>query len=232
MAYKSDLKKHLRVANIKDEDISYELSFQTNRSFKYFTKCDVVNYIEVNYINDNRFEKKELINDLITFKTYRDDIKTKIASQDMFEKFFAITITIVSILLAVFVGFFQSKEDLIKEYKSKGFTEALARDFVDKHFKKLGEDFSWTLKVLLILFLIYCIFLFVRVCKKSESHKLTVVNNAIYILEAIKEDMVEVSEDKAYKLVTKRLINEKPDECLDPNIYYVMFMESLEDKSK
>lgn len=33
------------------------------------------------------------------------------------------------------------------------------------------------------------------------------------------------------KLEIKRLINEKPDECLDPN-YYVMFMESLEDKSK
>lgn len=84
------------------------------------------------------------------------------------------------------------------------------------------------LTILMIGFLL--IWIFMTIGKNSDSSRLKVVNYGIYTLEAIKEDMVEVSEDKDYKLVTKRLINEKPDECLDPN-HYVMFWESLEDKS-
>ena len=225
MKYKSDLKKHLRVANIKDEDISWELSYRTNSSLKYFTKYDVVNYINLNYINDNRFEKKELINDLITFKTYRDYIKKNITIQDILEKFLAIAITVDSILVAVFVGFFQSKEDLIKEYKRKGFTEEVISDFIDKYFKKLGEDYSWTLKVLLFLFLVYFIFLVIRSCKKSEVHKLIVFNNAIYVLEAIKEDMVKVH-GTTYEVNVDNYVGEKSE----PRKYLVDVDEILEDK--
>lgn len=159
------------------------------------------------YVKSSRVEtinRDKLLKDLVVFKAYKEDLEINIKNEDLFTVFMTLLLNITSIVLNL-----------------------------NTSLKLINSEVIVGLMIVITIILAFSVmWLLIRTGVKSDSSRLKVVNYGIHTLEAIKEDMVEVSEDKAYKLVAKRFINEKPDECLDPNIYYVMFMESLEDKSK
>lgn len=73
---------------------------------------------------------------------------------------------------------------------------------------------------------IYFLFFLTRYGKRSESSKLKIINNAIYILEAIKdEDMVEIPETRVFEVEVDNLV----DQPSEPRKYSVKVKESLED---
>lgn len=174
----------------------------------------IKDYIFKNYYGKlnkpEEIDRDKLLNDLVVFKAYKEDLEINIKNDNLFKEFFELLLKVVTIFISL--NSIIEKIDVNIE-RSKGLV-------IDLGF----------LTILMIGFLL--IWIFMTIGKNSDSSRLKVVNYGIYTLEAIKEDMVEVSEDKAYKLVAKRLINENSDECLDPNIHYVMFMESLEDNTK
>lgn len=225
MDYKNTLKDYLKTEKIdkNGKKRSYELSYEFKEYKEYkgykgyflngkkkeiikrdpqtLTIKNTLDYIEENYVNKDFIEKRKLINDLVVFKTYKDKIELEMAD-------FQFLVSILAICATIFCGILNG---------------------ISTH----DDIFFDTTVLYLLLYAVYIFFLYIsdRVPKRTKYNKLKSINNVIFTLEAIKENLVEVPEDKAYKLVAKRLINEKPDECLDPN-YYVMFWESLEDKSK
>lgn len=218
MLYKTDLKKHLRTAKIDKQNFSYELSYEKVKDLNYLSREEILRYINDNYINDNDFEKKNLINDLIAFKTYREYVKEIVAKEDILEKFLSVYINILSIFTALTIGMLQIQSQMISG-------KTVEDDF--SIIKILFEKRIAPLSILIFgcIVFYFCNFL-IRHGKRSESSKLKIVNNAIYILEAIKEDMVEVPEN--FDVEVKNLIGEK----VESRRYSVKVRESLEDKSK
>lgn len=224
MAYRSDLKKHLKTAKIEENNFSYELSYEKGENLKKLKTDEILKYVNDYYINDKDFKKEDLINDLICFKTYRDNVAQNLNTQDF-------AMNYISIYVAIFAIMFSS---ILEEPKPYNLTLVKSGRYiignVVKSAKTTGSDNVMSIILSVVLFLLLILFIR-RAIKAYRPKKLTTLNNAIYILEAIEEDMVEVSDDKAYKLEIKRLINGKPDECIEPNIYSVKIRESLEDKS-
>lgn len=156
------LKKIIKKLN-GNEEAWYKLSYD-EQEHKYFDKEFLLKYLNEKYLNDNNKEKNEknLINDLITLKTYRDDVEQIYNSQDHFNKISSILIT----LLATILGAIGKKGN----YKD---------DFL---------VFQILVAIIAIAY-INMIYNILRTTSKSESYKLKFITNAIYTLEAIKEDM-------------------------------------------
>ena len=94
MEYRSDLKKHLKTAKIEKNNFSYELSYEKGENLKKLKTDEILKYVNDNYINDKDFKKENLINDLICFKTYKDDLEKDIRNQNIFSEFLSSVSTI------------------------------------------------------------------------------------------------------------------------------------------
>lgn len=180
MAYKSDLKKNLRSLKLVDKNISYNLSFNNVKDLKKFKRLEILEYINDYYINEKEFKKEELINDLIAFKTYKDDLKLIVENQSVF-------FSVLTLLLALL---------------------AIATSLESEHIPD-GIALAIFIILLVLIALIFGTYMNLRENKESDFNKLKVVNNAIHILEAIKEDMVEVPE--IFDVEVKNLNGEKAE---------------------
>lgn len=169
MLYYSDIKKDLYTVELDGRDISYKLSYNDAKDLKNYDKQGILNYINDNYINDKKFEKKNIINDLVTLKTYRDNIEIYFKNRELFTGFLTALATVSAILISFLIA---ASENV------RG--EALTFVF---------DNIDWVLKIALFTILIYFVVLAVNFCGNSKSNKLKVVNKAINILEAINEDM-------------------------------------------
>ncbi|MDU7890977.1 MAG: hypothetical protein E7J49_07145 [Finegoldia magna] len=135
----------------------YKLSYD-EQGHKYFDKEFLLKYLNENYLNDKikKIDEKNLINDLITFKTYSDDVDINIRNESDIGQIFSIGIAII----------------------------ALLTNIVDH--AQINRELILALEILaIVIFLIYRSI----TGSKSESYKLKVINNVIYTLETIKEDM-------------------------------------------
>lgn len=216
MEYKTDLKKYLRTAKIGKQNFSYELSYEKVKDLNYLSREEILRYINDNYINDDQFKKKDLINDLIAFKTYRDYVEENVTKDDIFEKFLSVFISILSIFAAVKIGMLQIESQILSG-KNGGDNSSIINTILEESIP-LG---MLVLGFIIIYFLIYL----TRVGKRSEPSKLKIVNNVIYILEAIKEDMVPVPETKKFEVEVDNVV----DQVSEPIKYSVNVNEILED---
>lgn len=150
------LKKIIKKLN-GNEEAWYKLSYD-EQEHKYFDKEFLLKYLNEKYLNDNNKEKNEknLINDLITFKTYRDAVDINVRKESDFGHFITICIAFIPIIISVML-----------DYDSK-ISISLFAGF---------------------LVLVNLVFYKLTTGSNSESYKLMVINNVIYTLEAIKEDM-------------------------------------------
>lgn len=160
-------------------EVWYSLSYDEEKH-RYFDKNFLLSYLSDNYLNNKEdIEPTKLSNDLITFKTYRDDVDINVRKQNDFYQFLTIAIAIISILASNFIG--DNTDKIIKELFSK-----------ELFIKYLFIKYQF-IKAIFIVIIIFVLVGFVHylttTCSHSEAYKLKVINNVIYTLEAIKEDM-------------------------------------------
>ena len=154
--------------------IPYKLQYE---NFKLYGNGyeKVLEYVQKYYINNNNIIEENLINDLNTFKTYRDDIQQEITMKSLIEIIWSVVVTMVSILVAIYIGYIALK-DYIK-IEGDNFLNFILKNI------KIGT---------IIIMLISGVYLGLSInerFKHSKSYKLKYINNVIYTLETIKEDM-------------------------------------------
>ncbi|MDU5960395.1 MAG: hypothetical protein E6Y99_02300 [Finegoldia magna] len=184
----------LKILKGKNE-VWYSLSYDEEKH-RYFDKNFLLSYLSDNYLNNKEdIEPTKLSNDLITFKTYRDDVDINVRKQNDFYQFLTIAIAIISILASNFIG--DNTDKIIKELFSK-----------ELFIKYLFIKYQF-IKAIFIVIIIFVLVGFVHylttTCSHSESYKLKVINNVIYTLETIKEDMDKTENLRAkYKATRNR----------------------------
>lgn len=190
MEYKSDLKKNLKTISIteievlsrlkifksecfnkiekffKDKkfnifisDICYELSYDKDKDLKKIDGQEMLNYINDYYLNGVDLEIDKFINDLITFKTYKDELDLIVENKNAFYSVLAVLLALLAIATSVKSG-------------------------------RIPDKIAVIIYIILfvLIVLIFGEYIYLRVNKKSNFNKLKVVNNVIYVLEAIRDD--------------------------------------------
>lgn len=181
--------------------IPYKLQYE---NFKLYGNGyeKVLEYVQKYYINNNNIIEENLINDLNTFKTYRDDIQQEITMKSLIEIIWSVIVTMVSILVAIYIGYIALK-DYIK-IEGDNFLNFILKNI------KIGT---------IIIMLISGVYLGLSInerFKHSKSYKLKYINNVIYTLETIKEDMDKTENLRAKYKATRnryspRAMHEKKD---------------------
>ena len=111
MGYDGKINRKLRTVELNDNDeCLYKLAYDEEKR-SYFSREDILKYVNDHYlendnINDNMFEEN-LLNDLNTFKTYRDDVDSLVRNQSSFSDYLAMLIAILGIIF-----------DIIEDYKT------------------------------------------------------------------------------------------------------------------
>ena len=123
----------------------------------------IANYIQVYYLDEDKIEKGKLVNDLIAFKAFKSSLEIMLGKIGFFMNGLTIFIAICGSVLTVKFGD-NSQTDKMPCYFYLG----------------LG---------ILGIAILYVLFL---LCKRNTiTNNLNTVNNSIYILEALKAEMVE-----------------------------------------
>ena len=177
MGYDGKINRKLKLVSYDKsifKRIPYKLQYE---NFKLYGNGyeKVLEYVQKYYINNNNIIEENLINDLNTFKTYRDDIQQEITMKSLIEIIWSVVVTMVSILVAIYIGYIALK-DYIK-IEGDNFLNFILKNI------KIGT---------IIIMLISGVYLGLSInerFKHSKSYKLKYINNVIYTLETIKEDM-------------------------------------------
>lgn len=207
LSYKIKSSKSKKMTN-NPRDLSYKDIYVYARKF----------YVEKNYV-----DRRKLENDLIIFKTLKEDLEISI-NKDIF------LVNCFSILTAVFAVM-----AAIDTNKPRIFTGKLN---IGKHFRmyiieQKSKSDTFVIIGLYSLFTILLIGYLLSLwgSKSYFPNKIKSVNHVIFTLEAIKENLVEIPDSKELEIEVKGKISQKSDECMDSKKYILKFAESLEDKS-
>ena len=107
MRYDGKINKKLRTVELKEDDeCLYKLAYDENKR-SYFKRTDILNYINKHYLESDNIIEEKLLNDLNTFKTYRDDVDSLVRNQSSFSDYLAMLIAILGIIF-----------DIIEDYKT------------------------------------------------------------------------------------------------------------------
>lgn len=194
----------LKTVKLDKGKIVYNLSCTTH-NLKYLKKDQILNYVRENYIESKPSNKAQLINDLNTFKTYRVDIEKNLQLQGIISGFFSTIATVVSILTAYELGVIQNSTN------------------GNLDLKIIYENLSDGLIVALTIVIGSLAILLANLCRNSEMNKVKVLNNAIYILEALKEEVynnpecrIEDKKDEDQEIKSEDSIEiTKPEDILE-----------------
>ena len=153
MRYDGEINRKLKTVELNDDyECLYLLAYDEEKR-SYFKQKDILKYVNEHYLESDNIIEENLLNDLNTFKTYRDGVEITEKKWDVFQGF-------ITIYVALITDFLKSESDVIIRL-------------------------CYTLLILTISMVVY----FVRTWKRSNYYKLKYINNAIYTLETIKEDM-------------------------------------------
>ncbi len=118
MSYDGKINRKLSLIKIKKEKskffpdtIEYKLAYGKTKH-KYFKNKKILKYINVNYLKNDKIIEENLLNDLITFKTYRDDVEITEKNWEILQNF-------ITIYIALFGNILISKMSMIEKF---GFT--------------------------------------------------------------------------------------------------------------
>lgn len=213
MAYKNILKDFITIGKPKTYKCCiinlfykrriYELSFLSDDGSSQdpndLSIEKIISYISYHYIEENIFEYKgHIINDLVVFKTYRDELNLMVENHVFFVNILAILVAFLTIAYTV--------ENVINE------KQIICLNFL-----------------IFLLIIITCFFYWhYRERKKSDFNKLKTINNVIYILEALKDEMVKENKihGTTYEVNVDNLVGEKSES----RKYLVDVNEILEDE--
>lgn len=173
------INKKLSLIKIKKEGskffpdtIEYKLAYGKTKNFS-FSNEEIVDYINENYIkNEYDIIEENLLNDLITFKTFKTDRETGNIILDIIQNGISIVLSAVATIISTSVSYLTSENT--------------------SRFLIRPSAAIWIIDKMLIIFIVSMmvyigIFMF-RVGKDSISRDIKFIDNAIYTLETIKED--------------------------------------------
>ena len=197
MGKKNDIRKRINFTTFEKKKICYKLSFfiEKEKSGKhisdpqYMNSKELIQYLNSNYNNDKKLDVDKIINDLIVFKSYRQDLEISIKKDDLFSNFMT---DLVTIFIGV-VALMTSLKDIIITY----------------------DILISFLKVYALFTVLTLIMYKLRTSKKYLYEHLKAVNINIYTLEAIKKEMekgstkyeseIKRNENKSCKMFFKKL---------------------------
>lgn len=234
MSYKNVFKGNLKIETIGENKKSrtYELSYEfKNSDEKIITSPtdmenqDIIDHIQKKYLNEPTIEKVKLINDLVVFKTYRDNLDIEINNEDIFPN-------LLSNFMTVYVAFLSVEIANKSDYLSKILKLNEANSDISAMSDKMHEITGNILVIfsaIIVISLVITIFYAIETGKKSNSNKIKTVNNAIHILEALKDEMVKENKihGTTYEVNVDDLVGEKSGHSK----YFVNVSKILEDKS-
>lgn len=178
MSYDGKINRKLNLIKIKEEKsssfpdtIEYKLAYCKTNQLS-FSNEEIVDYINVNYIKNDDIIEENLLNDLITFKTFKIDREATISHFDIIQNGLSNFISAIIGAISFSVTW-------------------LSSEFISK--KLIKEDASHPIIIFLIVIFVEVLVFYVtidlfRVGKNSANSDLKFINNAIYTLETIKED--------------------------------------------
>lgn len=158
MRYDGKINKKLKTVELNDDECLYKLAYDEDKR-SYFKRIDILDYINEHYLKSDNIIEENLLNDLNTLKTYRDDVDSLVRNKGSQSNYLAILIAISGIVC-----------NIIEDYN-------IIRQIVSL--------------MVLIIFLIFLGYIHSN-SRNSELEKLKYINNAIYTLETIKEDMYRI----------------------------------------
>lgn len=96
MRYDGEINRKLRTVELNDDDeCLYKLAYDEEKR-SYFTHKDILKYVNEHYLKKDNIIEENLLNDLNTFKTYRDDVEQIYNNQDHFNKILSLLLTCVT----------------------------------------------------------------------------------------------------------------------------------------
>lgn len=213
MEFKNSLRRCLITAKPKKyncclknclyKELEYKLSSKLDESEQDPSSMNIeqiTKYISKKYIEVDKFDcKGQLLNDLIIFKTYRDELKLTVEDQTFFISILAIAVSLIAIV-----------QSLDKAY-----------------INKIIKINALTLFVVLTI-LVLGLYFYYRVRENSDFNKLKYINNAIYILEAIEQNLVEVHGTRKFDIEIDNVV----DQASEPKKYSFKIDEINEEKNK
>lgn len=234
MTYKNVFKEILKPETIgkNGKSRTYKLSYIFENSDKKIITSptdmenqDIIDYIQKKYLDEPTIEKDMLINDLVIFKTYRDGLEIETEN----DKDFPI---LLSTFLTVYIAFLSMEIADKTIYLEEFFKLKEANKDTTEISNKLSRTSGNILVIISVIFIISVIvvsFLSFRNGRKSKKNKLKTLNNAIYNLEAIRDDIyndpIKVPEIKKFEVK----VDNVPSQVSEPRKYFVRVKESLED---
>lgn len=211
MAYKNTFKGILKPCKIdgikRDFKLSNTIINDKGKSINNpsdMTISQFSDYITENYTKKNTIEKVELINDLVVFKSYKAYLEEFVKKDASFSNFISEISNLFIGLTAVIIAMGKDEYTVTKDSTIKNVC------FIVK--SKQPKDFIDLFYLFLFLMFIRLVIYFMRVSKHDNSEKLKTVNNAIYILEALKEEVYNNPDCQIEKIKIKRFENLKKDE--------------------
>lgn len=200
MKSKREIRDKINVAKLSENGKSrhYILSYKGNEGKtdpQDMSIQDMIEYVVVNYKYNNNMDEGKLINDLIIFKTYKDDLTLEMNSKERFINCYLTTITVFIGLstLRLALADLELKDPMINVPDTAfpnpmiDFEEIyrFIKDFIKNAWELIKES-----KEILVLFLgsflIVSVLNYFFTKKDSELNRLKTVNNVIHILESIK----------------------------------------------
>lgn len=179
MRYDGKINRKLSLIKIKEkhkrfpDEVEYKLAYGKTKHSS-FSNEEILDYINENYINNDDIDdiiEENLLNDLITFKTFKTDRETGNRILDIIQNGLSFFLSAVAAAISTSVACLNSKNILgciISQEKA-----------------------IWIFDKLLVIFIVSMmvyigIFMF-RVGKDSISRDIKFIDNVIYTLETIKE---------------------------------------------
>lgn len=194
MSYDGKINRKLRLIKIKEkrkifpDKVKYKLAYGKTKHLS-FSNEEILDYIKHNYIKNDDIIEENLLNDLITFKTFKTDREVLIRHFDVIQNGISAFLSLLAVIMSFSAACLSSK-------------------FISKYV--IRQDFTiWIVKYIFAVFMVFSlmflIFVLARVGKNSASYDLKFIDNAIYTLETIKEDMDKTENLRAkYKSTRNR----------------------------
>lgn len=199
----NSFESNLKISKTSADTSTFKLSYGSNRDLKKKKANEIEKYIEEYYTETNYFELGELINDLNSFKAYKDNLYLNI-------QFESNLLTLASLIIAFLTATLMPNNISIERTIS------------------ILEIILFIVFGIVIYFYIK----YVERLSCFKSSKIDVVNKGIYILESIRDDIynnpIKVSETREFEVEVDNLV----DQVSEPRKYSVKVKKSLEDKSK
>lgn len=102
MGYDGKINRKLRTVELNDDDeCLYKLAYRDDKKSS-FKRIDILNYVNKHYLEKDNIIEENLLNDLNTFKTYRDDVEITEKNWDIFQG-------LITIYVALFNDVFKSE---------------------------------------------------------------------------------------------------------------------------